>query len=155
METRNEKWESLRLEAQKFAPQEFVAGCEETATYYIKTGAYTCDSANMSCQYNGTTLQGHIIEGLHFGAKTITLDASMVETVRAALESAPNFYINCGGAISGPYKVLCAPDMSATHISSGSWGAGHHWHVAECDMDKGHDIVPGTNALVFDMQLLT
>ena len=28
MEKRIEKWESLRLEAQKFAPQEFVAACE-------------------------------------------------------------------------------------------------------------------------------
>ncbi len=30
MEKRIEKWESLRLEAQKFAPQEFVAQCELT-----------------------------------------------------------------------------------------------------------------------------
>ena len=29
METRNEKWQSLRLQAQKFTPQEFVAQCEE------------------------------------------------------------------------------------------------------------------------------
>ncbi len=27
MEIRNEKWESLRLEAQSFAPQEYIAGC--------------------------------------------------------------------------------------------------------------------------------
>lgn len=29
MERKTEKWESLRLEAQKFAAQEFVAACEE------------------------------------------------------------------------------------------------------------------------------
>ena len=148
MKTMRERWICPDMDVQVFTPQEFVAACEEESTYYIKTDTYTCGSANMSCTMNGNVLTGHIINGLHFGAKTITLDGSMVQTVQSALENAPDFYIDCGGTVSGPYKVLCAPDMSATHISSGSWGTGHHWHVAQCDMDKGHDIVPGAVAAV-------
>lgn len=41
METRNEKWQSLRLEAQKFAPQEYFADCYRWILPLVCTGGST------------------------------------------------------------------------------------------------------------------
>ena len=58
MEKRNEKWESLRLEAQKFSPQEYVSKCEATVVWTLtdgpqSNGAVWIDS-NQDGLINGT-----------------------------------------------------------------------------------------------------
>lgn len=143
MEKRIEKWESLRLDVQKFNPQEYCVDCSDVEEYYIETAQYTCSSgADISCTRDTNSLTGHIIAGLHFGHQTITMSADAVNLVKTMLDNAPNFYASCGGVITGPYKVLCAPDNHTSNITPSTIGSGHKWHVAQCEMSHGSDVNP-------------
>lgn len=55
METRNEKWQSLRLEAQKFVPQVYCEICEDEVTYKMKIYQHAdawYDNGTISGQYD-------------------------------------------------------------------------------------------------------
>lgn len=133
MEKRIEKWESLRLEAQKFTPQEYVAACESMKELIITPFNPGCDKGSLECD-NKTTHPVHFDQGMQIKINpTGASDVSQFwEDVYDKIMSSREFTLYCDGvseAKATGVRVLGRGSKNITEINPGNledeWGAGY------------------------------
>ena len=150
MERNTEKWESLRLEAQSFAPQEYCATCESTETMTLKGWDPGCQQGKIHC-----VGQDHEIKDIFAHTDNITFvpPTGDVTAIRqfwadafALVSQSDDFLAHCagGGEDLGPSKVVIRPNRNQTEVNSSNIG---NWTPGFCDMAQGSEANP--NAIAF------
>jgi hypothetical protein len=146
---RKEKWESLRLGAQKFAPQEFVAVCDTIKDYHIESFKACGGSYKIHCgnhQHEVANSAGSItINPSGWESEGYASAGAFMQEVIDLINGSDDFYVDCNGV---------RHDVLVLHMSSGAAGQVigpstiDNWWAGKCNdpnssFTGAHTFVPG------------
>lgn len=139
MEARNEKWQSLRLEAQKFTPQEFVTQCTSTREFYVDLFDTGCSSGYVKCvSGDQTETKVHYDHSMRirFNPEGATGQAltNFWEKAYDLINNSPDFYVYCDGSDTpvGISKVIGRGSNSLDYVTPDNIDS--DWATGFCGM---------------------
>ncbi len=140
MEKRIEKWESLRLEAQEFTPQEYVASCESTENITLNVVLTECSKGYIYCP--GST--NHILDQYAHSSNITFVPPTSSGTdavisfwadAYALINESDTFDLYCGDNKVASAKVIVRPSNNITEINSGTL---NNFKPGQCGMGQGY-----------------
>lgn len=149
MEKRMEKWESLRLEAQTFTPQTFVAVCTEIKEYHIDAFSTCSGSYKVSCgghQHTISNSAGSItVNPAGADSSSYGSVANFMQTVYNMINNSDLFSVTCGGTTAQVHILTRRDGSLGTVIDPTTLS---NWTPAPCDIpnsdfNAAHSFVPG------------